>query len=526
MEETTIPSTDTSSEKNKRIAKNTLMLYFRMILTMLVSLYTSRVILNILGVEDYGIYNVVGGVVTMFAFFNSAMSSATQRFLSFEIGKGDFVQLKKTFNATQIIHIGIAILIFILAETVGLWFVKTYLVIPPERMGAALWVYHLSVLSFTVSVIQVPYNATIIAHERMNVYAYVSILEVLLKLLIVFMLTWITYDKLKLYGILHFGVVFIIAAIYRIYTRRNFGETALVIVKDKILFKELFSFSSWSLFGGLANVGSKQGTALIMNLFLGVNVNAALGISNQVFSALYQFVSNFQTAFRPQIVKSFAANKIYEHRILLFRSSRYSYYILLILIVPIFINMEYILILWLKNVPEYTVKFTQIMLIIALIESLAGPFWMSINSTGKIKKYQILISLLLLLNLPITYFLLKNNYAPVTVMLFSLIINSLALIIRIIFVKCLIGFDLKNLIDYILKIITTGFMVFVPLYFLKKNVFLQDNIINLICFSLLSVLYSILQIFIIGTDKKEKRVFIQVGKRILQKIKFKKEGSK
>ena len=181
---------------------------------MFVSLYTSRVILNTLGVEDYGIYNVAGGVVTMFAFFNSAMSSATQRFLSFEIGKGDFIQLRKTFNATQIIHIGIAILVFILAETIGLWFVKTYLVIPPERLEAAIWVYHFSVLSFMVSIIQVPYNATIIAHERMNVYAYVSIIEVLLKLLIVFMLVWITYDKLILYGILHFGVVFLIASFY------------------------------------------------------------------------------------------------------------------------------------------------------------------------------------------------------------------------------------------------------------------------------------------------------------------------
>jgi O-antigen/teichoic acid export membrane protein len=272
-----------------------------MILTMLVSLYTSRVILNTLGIEDYGIYNVVGGVVSMFAFFNSAMSSATQRFLSYEIGRGDFEQLRKTFNATQIIHIGIAILIFILAETVGSWFVKTYLVIPSERLEAAIWVYHFSVLSFMVSIIQVPYNATIIAHERLNVYAYVSIIEVTLKLLIVFMLTWITFDKLKLYGILYFCVVFIIAVIYRVYTRRNFQESRFEVVKDKKLYKTLINYSGWNLFGNIAGVAKGQGVNIILNIFFGPAVNAARGIAMQVQAAVNSFVSNFQMAVNPQI---------------------------------------------------------------------------------------------------------------------------------------------------------------------------------------------------------------------------------
>lgn len=285
---------------------------------MLVSLYTSRVILNTLGVEDYGIYNVVGGVVSMFAFFNSAMSSATQRFLSFEIGKGDFVQLRKTFNATQIIHIGIAVLILILAETVGLWFVKTYLVIPVERMDAAIWVYHFSVLSFMVSIIQVPYNATIIAHERMNVYAYVSIIEVSLKLLIVFMLTWITYDKLILYGILHFGVVFLVASLYRIYTRRNFEESKFEVVKDKDLYKSLISFSGWSLFGNIAVMLRGQGVNILLNMFFGPAVNAARGIAYQVQGALFGFVTNFQMAIKPQIIKSYAIEDL-QNRNFLFR---------------------------------------------------------------------------------------------------------------------------------------------------------------------------------------------------------------
>ena len=265
---------------------------------MIVSLYTSRVILNALGVEDFGIFNVVGGVVSMFAFFNSAMSSATQRFLSYEIGKGDFEQLRKTFNATQVIHIGIAVSIFILAETIGLWFIKTYLVIPVERMEAAIWVYHFSVFSFMVSIIQVPYNATIIAHERMNVYAYVSILEVSLKLLIVFLLVRISLDKLKLYGVLYFGVVFIIAAIYRIYTHRNFKESRFEVVKDPKLYC-----------GNIAGVAKGQGVNILLNIFFGPVVNAARGVSTQVQSAVQSFVTNFQMAVNPQIIKSYAADE-------------------------------------------------------------------------------------------------------------------------------------------------------------------------------------------------------------------------
>lgn len=302
-----------------------MMLYFRMILTLLVSLYTSRLILNILGVEDYGINNVVGGVITMFAFFNSAMSSATQRFLSFEIGKGDGSQIRKTFNATLIIHIGIAILVLILAETIGLWFVKRYLVIPAGRMEAALWIYHFSVLSFLVTIIQVPYNALIISHERMNVYAYASILEVCLKLLIVFMLTAISFDKLKLYGLLHFCVVFLIASVFRIYTRRHFEESKFLMVRDKQLYRTVFSFSAWNLLGNIAVILKGQGVNILLNLSYGPVVNAARGIAYQVQGALYGFVQNFQVAMKPQIIKSYATGNLeYMHQ-LIFRGTKFSF---------------------------------------------------------------------------------------------------------------------------------------------------------------------------------------------------------
>lgn len=426
------------------------MLYFRMILTMLVSLYTSRVILIVLGVEDYGINNVVGGVVTMFTFFNSAMSSATQRFLSFEISKGDFVQLRKTFNATLIIHIGIAILVLILAETIGLWFVKTYLVIPAERMEAALWIYHFSVLSFLVSIIQVPYNAMIISHERMNVYAYVSILEVCLKLLIVFMLTAISFDKLKLYGVLYFGVIFIVAFIFRTYTRKHFEESRFLLVRDKQLYRTIFSFSAWNLLGNIAVIMKGQGVNILLNLFYGPVVNAARAIAYQVQGALYGFVQNFQVALKPQIIKSYATSNIeYMHQ-LIFRGTKFSFYLLFGLSLPIILEPEIILRLWLKTVPEYSVIFLQLILIDILVESLSGPLVTSAHASGKIRLYQTIVGTLFLLNLPISYLCLKKGYQPEITMYVSIIITILALISRVLMVSKLVDF---SKMDYSKKVL-------------------------------------------------------------------------
>ncbi len=516
MEETT--TTSTSSQKNKRIAKNTLMLYFRMILIMLVSLYTSRVILNTLGVEDYGIYNVVGGVVTMFAFFNIAMSSATQRFLSYEIGKGDFKQLRKTFNATQIIHIGIAILIFILAETVGLWFVKTYLVIPPERLEAAIWVYHFSVLSFMVSIIQVPYNATIIAHERMNVYAYVSIIEVLLKLLIVFMLTWITFDKLKLYGILHFAVVFLIAVIYRIYTRRNFEETEFEVVRDRKLYKRLISFSGWNLLGNIAVILKGQGVNILLNIFHGPAVNAARGIAYQVQGALYSFVTNFQMAMKPQIIKSFAANDFdYMHQ-LIYRGSKFSFYLLFCLSLPVILETEFILKIWLNEVPDYTVIFLKLVIIDILVESVSGPLVSGAHASGKIKFYQFVVGFIFMLNLPISFIFLKLGYPPQSTMLISVIITIVNLIARVNIVSKLVQF---KRIDFFKKVVLPIILVamvsiIIPLILASLLDIGFGRLIATIIASLISIIGTI---YLIGLTRDEK-LFVN-NKISTLKLKFK-----
>ncbi|ANQ47878.2 oligosaccharide flippase family protein [Flammeovirga sp. MY04] len=427
-----------SSKNNKRIASNTIMLYLRMILTMFVSLYTSRVVINVLGIEDYGIYNVVGGVVITFGFLSGAMNSATQRFLTYDIGENNHVQLRKTFNAAQIIHICIAISVVIFAETIGLWFVTFKLNLPEVRLEAALWVYHCSVLSFAITIIQAPYSALIIAHEKMSVFAYLSITDVLLKLCTVFFLSYITFDKLELYALLIFGVSVAIAAIYRIYSRIYFEETKFLIVNDKALYKKLSSYSLWNLFGAISLVAKTQGVSIILNIFFGVIVNSALGVANQVSGTITSFVSNFQMASNPQIIKSYATNHKEYMSNLVIRTSKFSFILLFILMLPVFMETEYILQLWLKKVPEHSVIFIKLILIEALIQSISGSLMAAVSATGKIKLYQFVIGGFSLLILPITYLLFTIGLPAEFTFIVSVSCASLALIFRLIFIKKLI----------------------------------------------------------------------------------------
>ena len=414
------------------------MLYFRMIFTMLVSLYTSRVVLNMLGIEDFGIYNVVGGAVIMFGFLSGAMSSATQRFLTYDIGQKNHVQLRKTFNAAQIIHIGIAILIILLAETIGLWFVSNKLNLPGVRLEAALWVYHCSVLSFIVTVIQAPYSALIIAHEKMSVFAYLSIVEVLLKLLVVLLLMYISFDKLELYALLILGVSVTVAVFYRIYSRIQFNETRFLIVNDKVLYKRLASYSVWNLFGSVSLIAKTQGVSIMLNIFFGVVVNSALAVANQVSGTVYSFVSNFQVASNPQIIKSYATDDKEYMNNLMIRTSKFSFILLFILTLPVIMEIEYILQLWLKLVPEYTVIFTKLILVEALIHSISGSMMAAVSASGKIRLYHSVVGGFSLLILPTSYFLFMIGYPAKTTFIVSIIFASLALIFRLIFTKKLI----------------------------------------------------------------------------------------
>lgn len=483
------------------------MLYIRMLLTMAVSLYTSRVVLNTLGIEDFGIYNVVGGVVMMFSFLNSSMSSATQRFLSFELGRKDYVQLKKVFSMSVNIHVIIAVTIFILAETIGLWFLNAKLVIPIERLGAANWVYQFSILSFMVTVLSVPYNATIIAHERMKVYAYVSIVEVILKLVIVFALVWLGFDKLKMYAILVFCVAAIIWIIYKTYCKRNFTETNYQFFWEKSLYKTLMNYAGWNLFGNVASVTMDQGVNILINIFFGPAVNAARGIAFQVKGAVNGFVSNFQMAMNPQIVKSYAADDIkYMHQII-FQGAKYSFFLLLTFSLPILLETEIILKLWLKIVPEYTVIFTRLVLINVLIDCISGPLMTAAQASGKIKRYQSVVGGFLLLILPISYLFLKLGFPPQATLYVSISISIIVLFARLWILQPLIQIStLKFLREvFFIAIVVTIIAIIMPLFIRLK---MDQGLIRFLVVCVMSVCSTSISIYLFGLNSQERHFLV------------------
>lgn len=434
--------TDTAAN-NKRIAKNTLMLYVRMILIMLVNLYTSRVILKTLGVEDFGIYNIVGGIVVLFSFINTAMVASTQRFLNYELGKNNVDEAQKIFSSSLTIHLAIVLVIVVLAETLGLWFLNRYINIPEERFTAANWAYQFSILTFVINIIRTPYNASIIAYEKMSYYAYISIVEVILKLLIVYAICLFA-DRLIAYSALTSVVAFIILICYIVFCMSKFPICKYKFQYDKSRYKALINFSGWSMFGAIANTGANQGINILLNIFFGVTVNAAMGIANQVNAALYQFVSNFQTAFNPQIIKSYAADDRPYFFSLILNTSRYSFFLLFILAFPVILCCEEILQLWLGLVPDHAVSFCRLVIIFSLIDAWQGPLWVSAQATGQIRNYQLLISCLILLNLPLTYALFKLIHVPELALVGRICINIITAIARVLYLKHLYGFPISQ----------------------------------------------------------------------------------
>lgn len=413
------------SENNKRIFRNTLMLYIRMLFTVVVSLYTSRVVLDTIGIDDYGIYNLVGGIVVLFSFLNSALTSATQRFLTFELGNNDTNGFQKVFSLSILIYVGLSLIIVVLLETIGLWFLNTQLKIPAVRMQAANWVYQFSILAFVFSILRTPYNATVIAYERMSFFAYVSIIEVVLKLLIVYLLLVICLDKLVLYSILVTVVTLLISICYYIYCTFKLQNCRFSYVWDNILFKRLLNFSSWSLFGSFSVVATNQGLNMALNMFFGIVVNAAMGIANQVNAVSGQLLGGFQTAFNPQIVKYYAMNDRDGLLKLIYRSSKFSYFLLMFISIPLLMEMPFVLSLWLHTVPEYTIEFCRLLLIASLFEALSGPFWMTIQATGEIKQYQLIVSFLFLLNLFIPCLLFFWGGPPVVAFIVRVVVSVL-----------------------------------------------------------------------------------------------------
>ena len=401
-----------STSSNKRIARNTMMLYIRMFVIMGVTLYMSRVVLDALGVDDYGIYNIVGGIVVLFAFINGAMTTAVQRFLNYDLGRNDTGEAQRDFAASLNIYLGISVLFIILAETVGLWFLDTYINIPPTRAGAAWWAYQLTVLTTVLNMLRTVYNAAIIAHERMSFYAYTSIIEAALRLGVAFAI-FMFPDRLISYAALLAAVSLIILAWYMVYCRAKFEICRHhTFTYEKARYRGLIGFSGWSMLGAMANTGAQQGCNVLMNIFFGVASNAALGIANQVNSAIYNFLSNFQTAFNPQIVKTYAAGEKENFTNLLINASKYSYFLMLMIIIPLYICCDEVLGLWLTEVPQHSASFCKLMFMFTMVDALQGPLWVSVQATGKIRNYQILMSILILSSVPVSYVLLNCSISP------------------------------------------------------------------------------------------------------------------
>ncbi len=441
-----------------------------MFITLLISLYTSRVILETLGITDFGIYNLVGGLVTMFSFLNSAMSTGTQRFLSYEMAQPNEGRLNKVFNMSINIHIVIALVIVLLAETFGLWLLEYKLVIPDDRSSAAAMVYQFSIATFVVSILSVPYNALIIAREKMKIYAYFSILEVALKLMIVYLLSINNWDKLIFYSLLMFGVSLFMRLTYYFYCRKNFRESVFKICWDPDLFKSMLGFNTWNLIGNLSSVCYNQGVSLVLNIFFGPVINAARGICLQLNGALNSFVSNLQTALNPQIIKSYARKDLREMHELIFLGSKLSFFLLLLVSLPIFVEMNYVLHLWLKNVPEYTVSFCRLILVVSLIDSYSGALGTAVLATSVVKYYHIIIGGLQLLILPISYVLLKMGYKADITLYVNIVFSFLMLGCRLRIASSLVQLPInKFFLQVILRMMAVCLMSGVLSFLILAN---------------------------------------------------------
>ncbi len=454
------------TENTKRIAKNTLILYVRMLFGMLVSLYTSRVVLNTLGVEDYGIYNVVGGVTGMLSFLTASMSGATSRFLTYELGRGDLVRLKETFSSALIIHVGISLVIFIIAETVGLWFFESKLIIPEARMPAARIVYQLSILATMLGVIQVPYHATIVAHERMNVYAYVEILNVCLRLLIVYLLVIGSFDKLVLYSILTLSVSLLVAFTYRMYCVRNYEEVKFRFIWKKAIMKPMLSFSGWDLYGNASVAARTQGVSMLLNIFFGPLMNAAAGIATQVQGAVMALANNFIVAVRPQIVKQYAAGEYKSMFKLLKEAIVLCFTLLSVLSVPLMCEAHFVLKIWLKIVPDYAVVFCIYTLLFNIFAGISVLLVSVVHATGKIFRPSFINGSLYLLVIPFTYVAFKLGCEPWVSFLFNVVAVVIGMISNAWTIKLYVcGFSFKEfLLKYFVRCIFILFSVYGMVY--------------------------------------------------------------
>lgn len=504
---------------NKRIAKNTMFLYARMLIVMAVSLFTVRVTLNALGAEDYGINNVVGGVVTMFAFLTSTMVSASQRFFAYELGRKDYKRLSQYFTMSFWCYVGIAFIVVLLAETVGLWFVYNKLTISTARMSAALWVYQFSIVSFVFSILSIPYNSIIIARERMNIYALFGLLEAFMKLGIAYLLIISPFDKLIVYSGLMCFMMSSINAFYIIYGISHFEECRIKLYWQSSIFKEVMNYSGWSLFGAISGVLRSQGINVLLNIFFNPVVNAARAIAYQVNNAINQFVMNFFKAVQPQITKYYASGEQDNFISLIYRSSRFCFFMILFLALPILIETPYILKLWLKEVPDMTILFTRLVIITAIVDSTSYSLQTSISATGKIKWFQIVTGGLLILTLPIDYVFLKLGYAPEVTMYVAIVISCIAQVTRILFARHYNKMSVRDYTKSVLIpiILVTCLSVILPY---TARLYMEEGFIRLLVVTTVSVISTGVIIYTLGITSSERKTLSSL---VLRKIEWNKQ---
>ena len=499
-----------ATSSNKVIAKNTIYLYLRTIAILFVSLYTSRLVLQVLGVIDLGIYNVVGGIVALITFLQSAQTRATTRFLAYDLGENkDDSNQQVVFSRCMTIHVIIAMISLIIAETIGLWIVNCLTNIPEDRMVAANYVYQFSVLTLIANIIRVPYDSAIIAREKMDVYAYMSILEIFLQLTVVFLLSHLSGDKLIIYGLLCFFSSFVMLSSYYLYVNRTYSVYKFRWRWDTKESRQILNFSGWTLLGGGANTLTQQGVSLLLNNYVGLVANTALGFANQVNVAVSKFVNNFATAFNPPLIKLYASNDKEQLFPLINRASKFSFVLCYIMALPLIYNMPFVLGIWLPEVPQYTVDFCRLILVCSIIDATTGVFNTAITATGNIRGFQIGISISFLLDLLCVFFLLTQRISPSIVFGSRILTRGIAnMLIELYFVRKQLSFDV---IKYVKNVLGPCILTAViPIVFLICFLHTENPLVQFIISTTSCVLIIVLCTWFFIMNKTEKKSLMKI----------------
>ena len=509
-----------ASPDNIRILKNTGILYIRMLILMLLGFYTSRVVLNSLGVVDYGVYNVVGGIVSVFSILTTAMSGTTQRYITIALGENDIDKLKDTFSVSLSIHIIISLIIFICIETFGLYFLYNKAVIPEERMNAVFWVFQISTVTAIFTIINVPFNGTIIAHEKMSAFAFFSIIDVIIKLLICFILPYTSFDKLIIYAILLLISSIISFVCMQIYCIRKFTESRYKLSWNKHMYKSMFGMTSWSLFDKIVYISFSQGITLITNVFFGPTINAASGIASQGSNVVRQFTNNFQVAINPQITKSYAQGDLENMHKLIIRSAKFSCFLMLYLIIPAFFEAETLLRIWLGNVPEHAALYFKLSLITMIMHTIMNPLIVSNMAYGKVKLYLVVTNAIHILILPLTYLCYKMGFIPESSSFISIIIFIISILVGVRILQKQIGLSFIVFIREALIPILITYTLSTLIPFIISETLSWNNIIRLFVMIISSIISTSIVIYFAGLKKEERKLILELIRKKIFKIKI------